>query len=67
LPNLKEILTKFATKLHCLKTSGSKVVLRSTTYRTTSTCWQEMTPFPYNFGLKAPTTTRKHARVMTIC
>ena len=53
---------KSATKFHCLKTSSSKVVAQSTTYRTVSTFWQGMTPFPQNLDLKAPTPNKKDVR-----
>jgi len=68
-PNLSFFSQKLRQKIQvcykvsfCLKTSSGKVVAQSTTYRTVSTFWQRITPFPENLGLQAPTPNRKNAR-----
>jgi len=55
---------KSSTEFHCLKTSSSRIIARSTTYRMVSTFWQGMAPFTQNLSLNAPTSNRKDARFM---
>ena len=51
-------------KVSLSKTSSGNFVAWPTTYRTVSTIWQDMTPFPESLGLKAPTPNRRDVRFM---